>query len=89
MGTSISSVVFLDNSGDRILAADKTSGGVFYSRNAGETWEKFFSSDFSSPVYCITPNPLKPAQVYLGTRSDGVYRLSLPPDSLSSGSPKD
>jgi photosystem II stability/assembly factor-like uncharacterized protein len=89
MGTSISSVVFLDNSGDKILAADKTSGGVFYSRNAGKTWEKFSPSDFSSPVYCITPNPLKSSQVYLGTRSDGVYRLSLPLDSSSLGSPKD
>jgi photosystem II stability/assembly factor-like uncharacterized protein len=89
MGISISSVIFLDDSGDRILAGDKTSGGVFYSRNGGETWEKFFSGDFSSPVYCITRHPQKPSQVYLGTRSDGVYRLTLPLDSLSLGSQAD
>jgi hypothetical protein len=85
MGISISSVVFPDDSGARILAADKTSGGVFYSRNGGETWEKFFSGDFSSPIYCITRHPRKPSQVYLGTHSDGVYRLTLPPDSQNFG----
>jgi photosystem II stability/assembly factor-like uncharacterized protein len=89
MGISISSVIFLDESGDRIMAADRSSGGVFYSRNGGETWEKFSSSDFSSPVYCVTKNPLNPSQVYLGTRSDGVYRLAAPPDFLSMKSQKD
>jgi photosystem II stability/assembly factor-like uncharacterized protein len=86
MGIGISSVVFLDDSGDRIMAADKTSGGVFYSQNGGDAWEKFFSGDFSSPVYCITRHPQKPSQVYLGTRSDGVYRLTFPLDALSLGS---
>jgi photosystem II stability/assembly factor-like uncharacterized protein len=86
MGIRISSVIFLDDSGNRILAADNASGGVFYSQNGGETWEKLFSEKFSSPVYCITRDLRKPSQVYLGTRSDGVYRLALPLNSLSLGS---
>jgi photosystem II stability/assembly factor-like uncharacterized protein len=89
LGISISSVLFLDDSGNHILAANKSSGGVFYSKNGGEIWEKLFSGEFSSPVYCITRHPRKPSQVYLGTRSDGVYRLTLPPDSLALGSKAD
>ena len=82
-GISVSSVIFLDDSGKRILSADKASGGVSYSQDGGETWEIFFDKDFTSPVYCVTRHPQKPSQVYLGTRSDGVYRLTLPLDSLS------
>jgi photosystem II stability/assembly factor-like uncharacterized protein len=86
MGIRISSVIFLDDSGNRVLAADNTSGGVFYSQNGGKTWEKFFSGEFSSPVDCITLHHRNPTQVYLGTRSDGVYRLTLPLNFLSLGS---
>jgi photosystem II stability/assembly factor-like uncharacterized protein len=89
LGASISAVIFLDDSGKRILAGDKTSGGVFYSKDGGETWERFFSGEFASPVYCIARHPNTPSQVFLGTRSDGVYRLTLPFDFLVSRSQAD
>ena len=82
MGVSVSAIVFLDDSGDRMLAADKASGGVFYSQDGGRNWEKFFSDEFASPVYCIARLPQKPFQVFLGTRADGVYRLTLPSNSF-------
>jgi photosystem II stability/assembly factor-like uncharacterized protein len=78
LGMSISSVAFLDGAGRRVLAADKTAGGVWYSRDAGESWERIFSPEFESPVYCLAPDPQHSSRVYLGTRWEGVYRLTLP-----------
>ena len=78
LSVSISSVVFLDGSGKRLLAADEALGGVHYSTDSGEHWEKLFERGFESPIYCIVRDPVKPDRVYMGTRWDGVYRLTLP-----------
>jgi photosystem II stability/assembly factor-like uncharacterized protein len=74
----VSSVVFLDGSGDRILTADKTSGGIFYSKDAGEHWNKISSPEYESPINCIMKDPEQISRVYVGTQSEGVYRLNLP-----------
>jgi photosystem II stability/assembly factor-like uncharacterized protein len=89
ISASISTVIFLEDSGKRILAGDRTSGGVFYSKDGGETWERIFAREFASPVYCIARHPKAPSQIYLGTRSDGVYRLTLPFDLLGARSQAD
>jgi len=78
LGVEISSLVFLDNSGKRLLAADKTAGGVFYSQNGGESWDKLYSPKHESPISYIAKAPDRLSQVYMGTQSDGVYRLNLP-----------
>jgi photosystem II stability/assembly factor-like uncharacterized protein len=77
LGVEVPSVVFLDESGKRVLAADKTSGGLFYSLDGGEVWDKISFPGFESPVYCLSQDPEQPSRFYVGTRSDGVYRLSL------------
>jgi ligand-binding sensor domain-containing protein len=74
---NISSVVFLDNSGESILAADADSGGVFLSKDGGQNWDKL-SMEFASPSTSIAIDPQQPSRVYIGTESDGVYRLDLP-----------
>jgi photosystem II stability/assembly factor-like uncharacterized protein len=78
IGTSISSIIFLDETGDRIVAADKTNGGLHYTMDGGNNWARLFSAEFNSPVNCVMRDPGKPAYLYLGTRSEGVYRLILP-----------
>jgi photosystem II stability/assembly factor-like uncharacterized protein len=78
MAMSISSIVFLDESGNRILAADQTFGGIFYSQDGGGSWYKISSPEYESPVYCLVRDPVRPSRVYAGTRSEGVYRLELP-----------
>jgi photosystem II stability/assembly factor-like uncharacterized protein len=78
LGVAISSVSFPDKSGDTILAADKTSGGLFYSKTGGLVWEKISDPSYPSPIYCLGSDPQRPSVVYLGTRSEGVYRLHLP-----------
>ncbi len=80
---AISSILFLDGSGKNVLAANKTSGGVFLSRNGGETWVLVHSPENDSPVYCLARDPEQPATIYLGTRSDGVYVLRFPDDIYS------
>jgi photosystem II stability/assembly factor-like uncharacterized protein len=74
----ISSIVFLDQSGKRLLVADKTAGGIFYSQNGGESWVKLYSPAHGSPISCIVRVPQKLSQIYAGTQSDGVYILNLP-----------
>jgi photosystem II stability/assembly factor-like uncharacterized protein len=78
MGVDISSIVFLDQTGKRIVAADKTSGGIFYSRNSGQHWQKISAREYGSQFNCILKAPERVSQLYIGTQSDGVYRLSLP-----------
>jgi hypothetical protein len=73
----VTSVLFLDDSGEKILAADKSSEGLFYSSDSGQTWEKINSPQFESPVYCMTKDPERPSRVYAGTQSDGVYILDF------------
>ena len=72
---SISSIIFLDTAGCRILAADDTLGGVFLSEDAGERWEKVADPKFRSPIRTIVQDPLHPSIIYLGTETEGVYRL--------------
>jgi hypothetical protein len=77
LGVHIPAVAFLDDSGIRIVAADADSGGVFYSRDAGQSWEKI-ASEYESPVTCLAKDPERASCVYLGTRADGMYRLKIP-----------
>jgi photosystem II stability/assembly factor-like uncharacterized protein len=77
IGAAVSSVIFLDEAGKRILAADKTAGGLFHSDTGGASWHRISALSYESPVYCLLRDPLKPSVVYMGTRSDGVYRVEL------------
>ncbi len=77
LGVSISSVIFLDSTGRRILAADNTFGGILLSEDAGGHWEKIENPEFSSPIRSLAQDPLDPTVVYLGTGTEGVYRLTF------------
>ena len=77
MGVYIPSVIFLDDSGKRIVAADRTAGGVFYSDDGGQGWKKI-SPEHKPPVTCLASDPERPARIYLGTLYDGIYSLELP-----------
>lgn len=77
MGVHIPSVIFLDDSGRKIMAADRTAGGVFYSEDGGQAWKKI-SPEHKPPVTCLALDPEQPARIYLGTLYDGVYSLDLP-----------
>ncbi len=78
LGVEVPSVIFLDDAGVRVLAADKTAGGIFYSQDGGGSWERFYSPEHGSPVYCLLKDPRQPSRILVGTRTDGIYSLSLP-----------
>jgi photosystem II stability/assembly factor-like uncharacterized protein len=78
LGVDISSVIFLDAAGMRVVAADNTYGGVLVSEDGGLHWEKIEHEEFGSPVRSLVQDPLRPATLYLGTATEGVYRLILP-----------
>jgi photosystem II stability/assembly factor-like uncharacterized protein len=86
LGVDVPSVIFLDGSGNRILAADNAFGGVFLSENAGASWRRLESPEYSSPVRYIARDPVDPSCVYLGTNSDGVYRLRMQEPTVASES---
>lgn len=77
MSLDIPSVAFLGDSGERVVAADRVSGGVFYSRDGGLTWNKIAASGLDSPVSCLIGDPESPRRVYVGTRTDGIYRVEM------------
>ena len=77
MKTGIADILFLDGEGKRILAADQTAGGLFLSEDGGTVWERIFDPEFASPVNCLTRDPDNPSIIYIGTRYEGVYRLTL------------
>jgi photosystem II stability/assembly factor-like uncharacterized protein len=77
MKTGIADILFLDGEGKRIIAADQTTGGLFLSEDGGEAWEKIFHPEFASPIYCLAQDPDNPSIIYIGTRYEGVYRMSL------------
>ncbi len=86
LGTDIPAIIFLNASGARIMAAGGFSGGVFLSEDAGIHWDRIWNPGFRSPVRSLVQDPVNPSAFYLGTASEGVYRLFLQP-SLSRNKP--
>jgi len=82
MGVEISSIIFLDALGRRMVAADGSGGGIFLSLDAGAHWERIESPEFASPVRSVAQDSRNPSILYLGTSSEGVYRLFLPASDL-------
>ena len=78
MGGAVGSVLFLDDSGKRILAANKSTGGIFYSEDSGQNWDMPFLPQFKAVVYCLVRDPQRSSRIYAGTQSDGVYSLDFP-----------
>jgi photosystem II stability/assembly factor-like uncharacterized protein len=77
MGGHVLSILFLDNSGMRILAAEKTSRGLSYSNDGGRSWDRLSSPRIESAVYCLTKDPDQSSRIYVGTQSEGVYVLEF------------
>jgi photosystem II stability/assembly factor-like uncharacterized protein len=77
LGVDISSVIFLDSTGSRILAADNTFGGVLLSEDSGGHWGKIEDAEYGSPIRSLLQDTYHPRVIYLGTGTEGVYRLML------------
>jgi photosystem II stability/assembly factor-like uncharacterized protein len=77
LGGEVPAALVLDRTGHRILAADGSLGGVFVSEDEGSTWSKLDHREFGSPVRFLAQDPDHPGIIYLGTRTEGMYRLDL------------
>jgi len=77
VGVNIPAIIYLDSAGRSLLAADNTFGGVLLSGDGGIHWRKIEDPEFSSPVRSLVQDPLHPSVIYLGTGTEGVYRLTL------------
>jgi photosystem II stability/assembly factor-like uncharacterized protein len=88
LAVDVPAVVFLEPTGKRVLAADNTFGGVFLSEDGGESWDKVGSDAYGSPVRCLLQDSASPGVVYLGTNTDGIYRLRLPAVETAPAAPE-
>jgi len=73
----VSAVLFLSGSGREIMAADSSFGGVFFSSDGGLKWKRLVSPGYESPVWDLALDPINPTCVFVGTSTEGVYRLRL------------
>ncbi len=73
----IPAVVFLDASGSRILAADAGSSSLLLSEDGGSSWSSLELSEYGSPIRCVAKDPTRPGSIFIGTHSEGIYRLQL------------
>ncbi len=78
MAGQVLSILFLDDSGKRILAAEKTSRGLSYSNDGGQSWDGIATPRITSAVHCLIKDPERPSRIYVGTQSEGVYVLEFP-----------
>ncbi len=78
INVDVSALAFLDRRGQTIIAADNTFGGAYLSRDGGSHWQKVQQDGFGARVRSIAQDPSNRSLLYLGTASDGVYRLWLP-----------
>ncbi len=78
MAGAVGSVMFLDDSGKRLLSAAKSAGGLFYSKDGGLNWVMIPLSKSEVVVYCLAKDPERIGRVYAGTQSDGIYSLDFP-----------
>ncbi|NWG14571.1 MAG: hypothetical protein HXY20_13675 [Acidobacteria bacterium] len=60
-----------------MAAADNYHGGLYVSTDGGLSWEGSTAAGFDSPVRSITEDPADSRRLYLGTTSEGVYRVQL------------
>ena len=74
----VASVLFLDNSGSRILAADRLSNAILYSQDGGQSWDKIHSPQFESPIFCLAKDPHLSLRIFVGTQSDGIFLIDFP-----------
>ncbi len=86
LSVAVPSVLVLDERGEQIMAADNSVGGVFLSLDGGRRWDRLVESDLESPVSSLARDPQDPYDIYVGTRSQGVYRLSLDTERISAAS---
>jgi photosystem II stability/assembly factor-like uncharacterized protein len=86
LGVEVPSVIFLDFSGKKVLAADSTFGGIFSSEDGGQNWTKILAPGYVSPVRYLAQDRVRPDLIYIGTQSDGVYRLRFHEGSPTAGS---
>lgn len=76
IGTHIPSVIFLDEAGMRIVAADRDTGGFYLSRDGGENWEKI-APENATPTTFLARGPEETDEIYMGTQYDGIYLVDI------------
>ncbi len=76
LSSGVSTILFLPNK--RVVVGDGVKGGVFFSGDDGVNWQKIEAAGFSAPVQTMAADTIDSNFVYLGTTSDGIYRLRVP-----------
>lgn len=74
-GGHVPAVVFPLPQRSLVMAANRTLAGVWVSEDGGRQWLRLDVPELRSPVQCLAPDPTRPYSFFLGTESEGIYRL--------------
>lgn len=77
-----------DPSNALLLYAGSAHGGLWHSKDAGDTWDHVGGPGFNDPIGALAIHPDKPKSIWAGTGShradsvsgSGLYRYTLPAD---------
>jgi photosystem II stability/assembly factor-like uncharacterized protein len=82
-GSHVPAVTFLGDGGRRIVAANQTLGSVWLSVDGGATWSLVQAPELKSPVQCMAPDPMREQSFFIGTATEGIYRVQFREDHAS------
>lgn len=84
-GGHVPAVVFPLPQRSLVMAANRTLAGVWVSEDGGRDWFRLDSPELQSPVRCLAPDPARPFSFFLGTESEGIYRLQWGDEHIRDG----
>jgi photosystem II stability/assembly factor-like uncharacterized protein len=69
-----------------ISSAIETDGGIYYSKDAGQSWRRVDNKDMKLPsrrVWSMIFDPNNPRRIFAATHSSGIYRIDRDPASAT------
>lgn len=69
-----------------ISSALESDGGIYYSKDAGQSWKRVDSKDMKLPsrrVWSMIFDPSNPSRIFAATHSSGIYRIERDPATAS------
>jgi photosystem II stability/assembly factor-like uncharacterized protein len=81
-GVHVPAVIFPEPHIRRVVAANQTLASVWVSEDGGATWASLDAPELRSPVQCMAPDPTRASSIFLGSQSEGIYRLQFRDDRV-------
>ena len=85
---NFTSILINPNNTDEVFlsSALETDGGIYFSKDAGQSWKRVDSKDMKLPsrrVWSMIFDPSNPSRIFAATHSAGIYRIEREPATAS------